>query len=182
MTHLIYQKILGITNLKTIIISLLLFVIALVLANVTFSTGVQNLTQTFNYTPEKAYEMLQGYGDKGRSNHLKILIVDIILVTLYTILFSTSIAYTTMRLFPANTNLQYLSLVPLVLGCLQLLEIAGVFILLACYPRELYTLARITSGITVVKFILTYICILLPVIGFLGLLGRNIAGILRANT
>lgn len=168
-----------ITNLKTILIFLVLFIIAMVLVNSTFSTGVQNLTQTFNYTPEKAYEMMHEYGDVGRLNHLRVLYADIFLVVLYTVLFSTSIMYISAKLLPSYPSIQKISLLPFVLAAIQLLEIIGVFILLKNFPNELFHIARITNIITVTKIILTYICILITIIGFVALQGKNIIAFAR---
>jgi hypothetical protein len=166
--------VLRVANLKIILLFLVLFAIAMLLVNFTLSTGVKNLTQTFNYSPSKAYQMINDYGEIGRQNHLRILSADIILVILYTILFSASIMYTITRLFPSCFSLHKISLLPFMLAFMQLLEIAGVFILLKNFPKELFIVAKITNIITVTKYILTYICILIPVTGFIILLLRNI--------
>lgn len=164
----------SISKLKIILLFLILFITALVLVNIIFPTGVQNITQTFNYSPQKAYSMFEEYGQIGREKHLRVLFADIILVILYTILFSTSILYTFSRILPSSLTWWHkVSLLPFVLAIIQLLEIVGVFILLQNYPKELLMIATITNYITVIKFILTAICIIVPVIGFLLLIIKN---------
>ena len=166
-------------NPKIILIFFLLFVTAIILVNSTFSTGVKNLTQTFGYSPEKAYEMINNYGDMGRQNHIRVLFADIILVILYTVLFSTSIYFTFTRLFRPDTILLKTCLLPFALAGIQLMEVIGVFILLVSYPTQFYFIARITNALTMVKFILTYACMLIPISGFSVLFIKWILAIIR---
>lgn len=179
MVEILYKTISKTANLKIILIVFVLFVIAMVLVNITFATGVQNLTQTFNYIPEKAYEMISGYGESGRQNHIRVLFADIILVILYTVLFSSSILYTASRLFPSKPLVHKLSLLPFVLAAIQFLEIIGVFIVLVSFPRKLIRLTELTNIITMTKVILTYVCMFIPLVGFICMSYKNIIAFVR---
>lgn len=169
----------GIANAKIILASLILFATAMILVNSVFPSGVQNLTQTFGYTPEKAYEMLQQYGETGRLHHTRVLFADIVLVVLYSILFSTTIYFTIYRLLPAHPSLLNLSLLPYILAVIQLMEVLGIFILLKSYPTQMFLLARLTNIMTMSKFILTYFCILIPTGGFLALFVKWLIAFVR---
>jgi hypothetical protein len=170
----LYEALSRISNPATILIFLILFGIVLTLVNWIFPTGVQNLTQTFNYSPQKAYQMMNEYGETGRSKHIRILGADLILVILYSILFSTTILYTLTYLFPSSIILHKLCLLPFLLAGVQFIEIVCVYILLKNYPREILELASMTNVVTIIKYILTYSCVLLSVTGFAGFLLKNL--------
>jgi hypothetical protein len=168
-----------ITSPKTIVVFLVLFIVAMVLVNFTFSSGVQNLTQTFNYTPEEAYQMIEEYGESGRAKHLGVLLMDPILVVLYTILFSCSILFTVSRLFISKTALYKLSIAPFILASIQTLEIVGLFIIIRNFPIRHILLVKITNIVTMAKIILTYFCVFLSLIGFLGLLMKKVIALIK---
>ena len=178
MVKILYKTISKTANLKIILIAFILFATAMVLVNITFASGVQNLTQTFNYTPEKAYEMINGYGESRRQNNIRYC-SQIILVILYTVMFSSSILYTASRMFPSKPVVHKLSLLPFVLAVIQLLEIIGVFIVLVSFPRQLIRLTELTNIITMTKIILTYVCMLIPLVGFICMSYKNIIAFVR---
>lgn len=178
--ELIYQRILKITNLKVIGIFFVLFVVAVFMVNVVFKTEINYLTQTFNYTSEEAYKIINSYGESGRILHLRILFVDIILVILYTVLFSTATVYIAKSLFPSNEFLPRLSLMPVVLSIIQMIEIVGLFIILSSYPTQLFGLVKVINIVTVIKYILTSTCILMLIIGFISLFMKRMFMIRKA--
>ena len=154
--------------------SFLLFALVLISVNVFFAPNFKYLTQSFNYTPERAYLILSEYGEAGRMTHLKVLAADIIMVILYTIFFSTAIYSTFSRILNYRAMVSVLCIIPFILALIQALEVLGVFTLLISYPNRMFRLARIVNIITMAKFTCTYICFLLPFIGVIGLIIKRI--------
>lgn len=106
--------------------SFIMFVLILVAVNTIFKPEFKYLTQTFGYSPEKAYQMMKAYGEAGRMVHLRVLIADVAMVLLYTVFFSTTI-YSTFSRIQNNTAIIFVvCLIPFVLAITQLMEVLGV--------------------------------------------------------
>lgn len=84
-----------------------------------YTGGTQLLDQTMNYSPEKAYEMMERYGEKGRYYYLyRILIpMDILIPLVYALFFSVLITQIYKRL-PKSDYLGALQMVAILSGCL----------------------------------------------------------------
>lgn len=149
---------------KNLIILFAGFAIFLVLSNTVFSQDFAYLTQTFNYSNEQAYDLMNSIGDTGRRSHLLILISDLVMVFLYTN-FLLGINY---RLSCSITKkckvITAITFFPLVLAIVQLSEIVGIAILVFSYKNEFETLANLTNYLTMIKFTLTAICFGLPIV------------------
>ena len=165
----IYGKIENFTSAKSIWLSFALFITVFVLVNFVFTSKMSYLTQTFNYSSDKAYNMLTSYGNEGRTRHLLVLISDIFMIISYTIFLTTAITATFKRFLSPKNPILYINLLPLILAMLQSLEIIGVFIMLVSYPTNVSIIAQITNIITMLKITLTYICFVLPIIGLIGM-------------
>lgn len=157
-----------------IIVSFVLFAFMLIAVNSVFKPEFTYLTQTLGYSPEKAYQMMNDYGEAGRQAHLRVLIADIVMVMLYTALFSTTIYATFSKVFNNRVALFTLCLIPFILAASQLLEVLGVFTLLTHYQNKMFLLAQMVSIVTIIKTILTYICIALPFIGLISVIVKKV--------
>lgn len=69
---------------KIITLSFLGFVSIMLLVNLLFKPSFSFLTQTFNYSPQYTYQLLTDIGVTGRTQHLLVLLPDIVMVLLYT--------------------------------------------------------------------------------------------------
>ncbi len=156
--------------LRAIMLSLLGFVIVMMLVNVVFRQDFSYLTQTFNYTPEYTYQLLNEIGASGITSHLLVFLPDILMVLLYTALFlGANYAIFTQL----TSNCLFISIItfsPLILSITQIVEIIMLTILLLQYPSQLFFLAQLTNTVTMIKTVLTIIFFLVPLIG-IGALG-----------
>lgn len=168
--HLFVQQI---AQPKMIIASLSGLIIMMVLLNFVIKPDFNYLTQTFNYTPEYAYQLLYDIGEDGRASHLLVLAPDILLVLLYTALLlgaNYAIADKLTRCTPKNCiAVSVITFSPLILSIMQLAEIAVLAVVLLQYPKEMPALIALTNRVTMIKTILTVFFFLMPVIGLLAL-------------
>ena len=119
------------------------------------SDGTGLIDKEFGYTPQKVYEMVAAYGERGRTIYREnILRVDIILPFLLTSFFSLAISYLFRLGFNASSLYQLLNVIPLGAGLFDLLENVGIYLMLLIYPSTPQLLAWITTAFTIIKFIL----------------------------
>lgn len=141
------------------------FLLVLIFTNVVFKPSFTYLTQTFNYSPRSAYDLLSTIGEEGRKTHLLVFILDVIMVALYTA-FLVGANYATFHKWVKNCSLiSIITFLPVILAGVQILEIVGLIGLITHYPTELFALARVTNILTILKSILTVVCFILPIIG-----------------
>ena len=148
-----------------LILTLGLFTTLVLLVNSIFKPRFTYLTQTFHYTSEYAYTFLSSIGPEGRNIHLLVLLADFFLIILYT-LFLLGANYRCFYSWVKNcTLLSLLTFFPLLLTIDQLLEIIGLAVLILHYPTPFLGLAHTLSTLTTLKYYLTPLCFLLPLIG-----------------
>ena len=140
------------------------FAIICILSNSVFRQSFMYLTQTYNYTSEYAYQLMNSIGETGRTAHLLILILDLIMVILYTnLLFGINF-----RLICGITKNCHLIMIitfyPLVLSLVQFGEIIANTILIINYTEEYESVAHLANTLTIIKYKLTAICFGLPFI------------------
>ncbi len=141
------------------------FLLVLILTNVVLKPSFTYLTQTFNYSPKSAYDLLSTIGEEGRKTHLQVFITDVIMVVLYT-MFLVGANYATFNKWVKKcTLISIITFLPVILASVQILEIVGLIGLITHYPSELLALAKVTNILTILKYALTTICFLLPIIG-----------------
>ena len=150
---------------KVVLTYLGAFLVFLIFTNVVFKPGFTYLTQTFNYSPRAAYDLLSVIGEEGRQAHLIVFISDVIMVALYTA-FLVGANYATFHKWVKNCSLiSIITFLPVLLASIQFFEIIGLIGLITHYPAELFALARVTNILTILKSILTVVCFVLPIIG-----------------
>lgn len=170
--NLVIQKT---ANPKVILLSLLAFVFVMVMVNVVFKKDFKFLTQTFNYTPEYAYQLLGDIGETGRSNHLLVFLPDILMVLLYTVLLVGANYAICKKLTNNCLAISILTFSPLILSITQVAEIVVLATILLEYPNQLFPFARVSNIITMTKTILTVIFFLMPLAGLCALGIKKIA-------
>jgi hypothetical protein len=150
---------------KVLFVNFILFSAVLLCANTLIPHSFHFLTQTFNYSPRQAYDLLSVIGEGGRQTHFNVLFADIIMVILYSG-FLIGANYATFGRFVKRCNvISIITFFPLLLALIQILEIIGLFIVIIRYPAEMYPLIEIINIITIIKYLLTVICFLLPIAG-----------------
>lgn len=132
--------------------------------------GTRLLDMTINYSPEKAYEMMESYGKEGRRYYLhRIEPIDTLLPASYS-LFLTVIITLIFKMLPAGKYLNRLQLVPILAGLFDYLENCCIIIMLLNYPARLLAVAKISNVFTMAKTILILLSILIIFTGLVLLL------------
>lgn len=136
-----------------------------------------------SYSPEKAYQLLDSYGEAGRQEYLVTeLTVDLVYPILLALLFGPLMLYLFRRVFPADSVWQRLPLLAPLAMLVDYLENTSIVIMLLNYPRRLDLLARAANLFTVGKFGLGYLELILILLGLLGWLGKTLYAILKKRT
>jgi hypothetical protein len=153
---------------KWIFVTFGLFLVLCVLANTIFQQSFTYLTQTYNYTPQKAYSLLNSIGSSGRTAHLLIFIADAIMVILYTC-FLVGANYNTYRHWIRNcAAISVITFSPVILALIQVSEISVLTFVIANYDKNFNNAIYIANLLTILKDYLTIICFALPIIGLCG--------------
>jgi hypothetical protein len=123
--------------------------------------GLMDLS--FGFSPEKGYNMLQSYGEKGREVYFLVeSLIDVIYPITYTIAFILLLSY----LFKKNNwKAGLLNLLPL--GCLafDLGENFGIVKMLKAFPERVDFWANLASNSGMVKWVFAATTILLVLVG-----------------
>jgi hypothetical protein len=109
------------------------------------NNSVLPLDLMFFYTPEEAFEMMDKYGEAGRSIYFKIeLTADIIYPIIYTLFYGLLISWLFQRAFKPESKMQKWNVMPVGAWFFDLLENAGIVSMLMMYPSKPEALAWIT--------------------------------------
>lgn len=145
--------------------SFVVFLLLVILTNTLFKPTFNYLTQTFHYTPEEAYTLLSNINAAGRKTHLLVFISDVLMVLFYSVFLMGAIYKVYGSWLKLPKVLSLLLFLPLVLAIIQFSEVIGLTALILHYPTKFYGLARLTDALTILKYNLTPLCFLLPIIG-----------------
>ena len=109
------------------------------------NNSVSPLDLMFFYTPAKAFEMMDKYGEAGRAVYLKIeLTADIIYPIIYTLFYGLLLSWLMQRAFPSNSKMQKMNVMIVGAWLSDLLENVGIVSMLGMYPSKPAILAWIT--------------------------------------
>ena len=109
------------------------------------NNSVMPLDLMFFYTPEKAFAMIEKYGEAGRSIYFKIeLTADIIYPIIYTLFYGLLISWLFQRGFKPDSPMQKWNLMPVGAWFFDLLENTGIVSMLMIYPSKPEILAWVT--------------------------------------
>ena len=99
------------------------------------NNSVMPLDLMFFYTPEQAFEMIERYGEAGRSIYFRIeLTADIIYPIIYTLFYGLLLSWLFQRAFKADSNMQKWNVMPVGAWFFDMLENAGIVSMLSMYP------------------------------------------------
>ncbi len=116
---------------------------------------VESLDLRFSYSPDEAYEILSSYGEAGRRLSVRShLTADVLYPLLYGLTYSLALSYLARRLFGPEHPIGRLNLLPIAAMLADLAENTGIVVLSLRFPERLESLARLTSLLTSVKWLL----------------------------
>jgi len=117
------------------------------------SGGIPILDMRLSYTPQEAYQLFTALGAAGRQAYRILhLVPDTLFPIGYSLLFAFTGAWFSVRLFPLDHPLQWLSLTPLISGLADILENLSLVISGLAYPRRMDWLAQVAALLTKIKF------------------------------
>ena len=141
------------------------------------SGGVRALDFLIIYRPERAYDMIAAYGEQGRRYYATIApTLDTVFPLLSGAAFTLAIARVFRHAFSRDDVLHRALFVPVGAMLADLLENAGIVIMLLNYPRELRTVALLTSSMSTVKWTAVSAEIVLVAIGLVAWAVRAVRG------
>ena len=101
------------------------------------NNSVMPLDLMFFYTPAQAFEMMDAYGEAGRSVYLRIeLTADIIYPIIYTLFFGLLLSWLFQRAFRPDSQMQKWNVMPIGAWFFDMLENVGVVSMLMMYPSK----------------------------------------------
>jgi hypothetical protein len=142
----------------------------------------ETLDMQSSYSPEKAYQLIDSYGQAGRQYYVLIeLTLDVIYPILSALMISSIIIFFFRRVFPLDSFWQKLPLLGPIVMIVDYLENTSIVTMLLAYPRQLDFVAQAANVFTVAKFALSYLALILILIGLLGWLGKILYATIRKN-
>ena len=116
----------------------------------------------------KAFEMMDKYGEAGRSVYLRIeLTADIIYPILYTLFFGLLLSWLFQRAFRPDSKMQKWNVMPVGAWLFDMLENAGILSMLAMYPSQPAIMAWLTMFFGALKwgfFVITIALVLVALV------------------
>ena len=109
------------------------------------NNSVMPLDLMFFYTPQQAFEMMDRYGEAGRSVYWKIeLTADIIYPIIYTLFYGLLLSWLFQRAFKADSIMQKWNVMPFGAWIFDMLENVGIVSMLMMYPSQPEIMAWLT--------------------------------------
>ena len=105
----------------------------------------------FAYSPEQAYAQLASFGPEGRANYARSTVsVDLAYPVIYTLMLAVWLC---LLLRGRNRYCSYISMLPFGAFVFDLIENAGILLMLGAYPTEIHALALVASIATTLKWL-----------------------------
>jgi hypothetical protein len=127
-----------------------------------------------SYTAEKAYSLLNSYGDSGRQFQLWIDIADLFYIFIYSLFFGLLTAFFLLKAGFSQSKLGIVVLFPFLMGLVDLFENICIFILLESYPTQLLNIAGLAGNLTQIKFTMATINLVIIFLAFLLFLWKKL--------
>jgi len=132
------------------------------------NASVTPLDLMFFYTPDKAFAMIEKYGEAGRALYMKIeLTADIIYPIVYTLFYGLLLSWLLQRGFKPDSKMQKYNIMPVGAWFFDLLENVGIVSMLAMYPNQPAILAWLTMIFGSLKWLSFAVTIILVLVGLI---------------
>ena len=130
------------------------------------NNSVLPLDLMFFYTPQQAFEMMDRYGEAGRSVYLRIeLTADIIYPILYTLFYGLFLSWLFQRAFKPDSKMQKWNVTPVGAWFFDMLENVGIVSMLMMYPSQPEIMAWITMIFGSLKWGFFLVTVVLVLVG-----------------
>lgn len=138
---------------------LMVFFNAVIMPNLAGDQQAVPIDLQFAYSPERAYELIRSYGEETRRSYM---IGEMTMDVLYPIVYTLFLSLTLLQLFPKNAKI---ALIPYIIFIADMLENTGIVTMLYNFPKELITVAILTSVFSTIKWSVVAIAVLLLIMG-----------------
>lgn len=139
--------------------------------------GFRPIDLKFAYTPDDAYRMIEGYGERGRKRYALIeLTVDLLYPIVYATLLGLVMTYGFRRSLRPDHPLQRAHVLPYGVLLADYAENAGIVTMLLRYPARHESIAWLTCFFTITKWLGFGTTLILTLVGLM------MAGITRMRT
>lgn len=128
------------------------------------SGGIQPLDMKFSYSARDAYDSIKKLGPLGRQFYIKWLLIDFV-VSLSTMIFHSVLITYFLEKLSISRKIQKINLLPYIRGIFDYMENCLILIMIFNYPKEFIIIGNIANLMTIIKWILFIISII--VISFL---------------
>lgn len=130
------------------------------------NNSVLPLDLMFFYNPAQAFEMMDKYGEAGRSIYMRIeLTADIIYPIIYTLFYGLLLSWLFQRAFKPDSKMQKWNVMPVGAWLFDMLENTGIVSMLMMYPSKPEVLAWLTMLFGSLKWAFFVITIGLVLVG-----------------
>jgi len=130
------------------------------------NNSVLPLDLMFFYTPDKAFAMIEKYGEAGRAIYTKIeLTADIIYPIVYTLFYGLLLSWLFQRGFKSDSPMQKYNVMPVGAWFFDLLENIGIITMLSMYPAQPAFMAWLTMIFGSLKWLSFLITVGLVLVG-----------------
>ena len=130
------------------------------------NNSVLPLDLMFFYTPDKAFAMIEKYGEAGRAVYMKIeLTADILYPIIYTLFYGLLISWLFQRGFKPDSPMQKYNVMPVGAWFFDLLENVGILTMLSMYPSQPALMAWLTMIFGSLKWAFAAASIVLVLVG-----------------
>jgi hypothetical protein len=130
------------------------------------NNSVLPLDLMFFYNPAQAFEMMDKYGEAGRSIYMRIeLTADIIYPMIYTLFYGLLLSWLFQRAFKPDSKMQKWNVMPVGAWLFDMLENTGIVSMLMMYPSKPEVLAWLTMLFGSLKWAFFVITIGLVLVG-----------------
>jgi hypothetical protein len=117
------------------------------------NASVMPLDLMFFYTPQKAFAMIEKYGEAGRALYMKVeLTADIIYPIIYTLFFGLLLSWLLQRAYKPDSPMQKLNAMPVGAWLFDLLENIVIVSMLTMFPSQPSILAWLTMLFGLIKW------------------------------
>lgn len=133
------------------------------------SPDIGSIDLTFGSSPATLFSIVEAYGIQGRSIYrIFALTADIAYPIIYAIFLGLTITFLFRRIFPLESSLQKLNLLPFAALLFDVLENLGIAALLSTYPQQISWLAFFTIIVNFIKWVCVAGSMLLVLVGLIG--------------
>ena len=130
------------------------------------NNSVTPLDLMFFYTPGQAFEMMDKYGEAGRSIYFRIeLTADIIYPMIHTLFFGMLISWLFQRAFKPESPMQKWNVMPVGAWLFDMLENLGIVSMLTIYPSQPAIMAWLTMFFGSIKWAFFLVTVGLVLVG-----------------